>query len=339
MNGSAVLKTVIGQLLLFAVFPAAFAAEIDSVTLRPAGMDNATDELNTIFNQRIEQGVKNANARIMARDRIPPCDEQTLFTELRKAVFQSRTASLGLKGYALDRQMREQLGPYSLSLTLDDSIYSELNVLESFSVRLKALSDIVSLDGHLVGLDKIGHFFAEGWKYYEMIAFDGESPDSAIAWGEQQEQGKYGYTTTGVYSFADLTANFNGWLFWNKILLRYDDPLKSPLANIFSRPYVSCRLDVSESLRQWRFVRSWSYNHRFDFSDYIDGAWDEGNNCNSYKATVGQKVTRRMQETIPEYRCPLDVNACAEAAIKYRDFSDALLHPACLGYPTQLDTR
>ena len=63
-------------------------------------------------------------------------------------------------------------------------------------------------------------------------------------WGKKQEVGKFGYATTGIYSFSELAANFNGYRFWNTILLKKKDPLKGVIGNFFNRPYVGCSTQI-----------------------------------------------------------------------------------------------
>lgn len=321
----------------------AMAAEVDSVTPRKIELDNSLDALNEIFNQRIREGIANANPEFDGNgededfeyfadiDEASYCDEDELYTELRKAVYQSFTASWGLKGYDLDVQLRELLAKQSYSLLLNDSVYRDIDYIEGFSLNLKELSDVVNIDGHLVGLDKIGHFFAEGWRYFELTHFEDEAIEQALAWGKGQEVGKFGYSTTGIFSYADLTANFNGWRFWNRVLLDKDDPLKGVIANFFNRPYVSCRIQIIESIKRWTLVRAWEPGARFDLSDYIDGAWDEGNNCNSYADPVIEaKVMSRIEQVDPGFTCPHRPGQCVDAREKYGDYARYVLHPSCL---------
>ncbi len=305
----------------------AVAAEIDSITPRKVELDNAINAVNSIFNQRLAEGVDNANRRAVGQS----CNEQILYVELRKSIYQSYTASWGLKGYALDKQLRELLRKYSYSLSLNDSIYRDLDYLEAFSLNLKELSDLVNIDGHLIGLDKIGHFFAEGWRYFSLTSDEGYDLEGAISWGREQEKGKFGYATTGIYSFADLTANLNGWFFWNRVLLKNDNPLAGVFGTLFDRPYVSCDLQIWQSIRQQQLIHAWVYNHSFDFADYIDGAWDEGNNCNSYQdPIIEEKVESRIRRVAPKLSCPLAKESCLAARTKYGDYSRYLLHPVCL---------
>lgn len=328
-------KIIISMLLMsFWGLPGGFGAEIDSVTPRDLELANSLATLNTIFNQRLQEGVDKANGKqddFADMDREDFCDQELLYAELRKAIFQSFTASWGLKGYGLDKQLRSLLAGHSYSLALKDSIYRDISYVEGFSLNVKELSDVVRLNGHLVGLDKLGHFFAEGWHYFELSAYQEDNLDQALQWGREQEAGKFGYATTGIFSFADLAANLNGWRFWNKVLLKENDPLKGIIANFFSWPYVTCEIQIIASLKNKKIVRAWEYNSRFDLADYIDGAWDEGNNCNSYEdPDIAQKVTARIQAVRPDFSCPCRAEDCLAARQKYQQYAKDVLHPACL---------
>ncbi|NOQ89114.1 MAG: hypothetical protein GQ550_09340 [Gammaproteobacteria bacterium] len=320
------------------VFQISFAAEIDSVTPREIKLDNSITAINTIFNQRLLEGVEKANAYKDYIEDIDEyvdgdnfCDEEVLYTELRKAIYQSYTASWGLKGYDLDKQLRNLLSRQSYSLSLNDSIYRDIDYLEGFSLNLKELSDVVNINGHLIGLDKVGHFFAEGWQYFELTHYDKQNIEQALEWGKQQEAGKFGYSTTGIFSFSDLVANFNGWRFWNKVLLKENDPLKGVLANFFNRPYISCDIQIVASIKNKKIVKAWEYNTRFDLSDYIDGTWDEGNNCNSYDdPMIEEKVMSRIKAVDPGFSCPFRAEYCLESQGKYGHYAKHVLHPYCL---------
>lgn len=138
-------------------------------------------------------------------------------------------------------------------------------------------------------LDKIGHFFAEGWAYFERTRDEGESLAQAMQWGSRQEAGKLGYATTGIYSFADLTANFNGWRFWNEILQSEDDPLQGPTPGLLTGPYVACEFQLLDSLRYRKRIWAWKVRKSFDLADYVDGGaerqWQD-------------PVTRRTQQQL-----------------------------------------
>ena len=317
-----------------------FAAEIDSVTTRYIELENSREEINKIFNQRIAKGIRKANEKGISHrilgdlelyEEREYCEEEKLYAELKKSIFDSDTATWGLKGYQLDVQLRDLLSMKSYSLSLNDSIYRDIDYIEGISLNLKELSDVVNIDSSLVGLDKIGHFFAEGWQYFEMVEFEGKALHEALMWGMEKESGLFGYSTTGIFSFADLVANFNGMRFWNKVLLKQDDPLKGMIANLFNQPYVTCDIQIIESIKAREIVKAWEINAQFDIADYIDGSWDEGNNCNSYAdPVIEDKVGKRIRDVDEGFACPYHREVCSEARSKYKEFSKTLLHPYCL---------
>lgn len=141
----------------------------------------------------------------------------------------------------------------------------------------------------------------------------------------EQEEGMFGYKTTGVFSFSDLVADLDGGRFWNKVLLKQDDPLKGVVANFFNRPYALCDIQIMASIKNKKVIKAWELKSRFDLSGYIDGAWDEGNNCNSYEdAVIEEKVTLSIKNVDPDFSCPYITEHCLDAQDKY------VLHPACL---------
>ncbi len=331
-GGLVVLFAVVCLLLLNSVLS---ASEVDSVTTRGIFLEDSGADMDGLINKRIQQGIENANRRQDNYQRMDSdefCNEEILYDELRKSIFDSFTASFGLKGYSLDRQLREILKDKTYELPLNESIYRDINLEEGISLNLKELTGAARVNGYLIGLDKIGHFFSEGWEYFDRVHFEGETLDVALSWGEMREKGVYGFSTTGIFSYADLVANFNGYRFWNRVLKTEKDPISPFYKNLLERPYVRCKLQIIDSVRYRKPVRKWQIDSLFNISDYIDGSWDEGINCNRYKTSViAQKVQKRITEIAPDFHCPVEMDQCSEAQHRYGVFSLKLLHPACLG--------
>ncbi len=331
---------LITVLVLMSASVVAFAAEIDSVTTRNVELENSRTAINQIFNQRLKEGIDEANRKRISIHAVGDlelyregeyCDEQVLYRELRKAIFKSNSVTWGLKGYHLDIQLRSLLVRNSYSLPLNDSIYRDIDYIEGISLNLKQLSDVVHVEGNLIGVDKLGHFFAEGWRYFELMEYDNRSLSDVLAWGREKESGLFGYSTTGIFSYADLVANFNGMRFWNKVLLKHDDPLKGVIANLLERPYVTCDIQIIDSFKAGEIVRAWEFSVEFDIEDFIDGSWDEGNNCNSYAdPVIEEKVVKRIHDIDQNFTCPYQKEACTRARVKYGELSRNLLHPFCL---------
>ena len=333
-------KALLSILLLSCMQTFTLAAEIDSVTSRHVRLQNVVSEINSIINDRIAQAINKANADhflveefegIEVETRRPDCDVDDLYTSLRQSIFQSYIVGWGLKGYDIDLQFRELLTGKTYSLRLNDSIYRDIDYLEGFALNLKELSDVTNINGHVIGLDKLGHFFAEGWRYFEISQEEEGNFQQAMNWGKGMEDGLFGTTTTGIFSYADLVANFNGWRFWNRILLHESDPIMGFVGRLFDRAYVSCDVQIFESIKQRKVVRAWAINRRFDFGDYIDAAWDESINCNGYAdPLIEEKVKRRVSEVDVDFHCPVDAAACVKSKRRYGVYAPALLHPQCL---------
>lgn len=336
----------LATLIIFA--GSAQSAEIDSVTPRTVALEDGVDMLNKITNSRLQEGVEQANEKqlddIEATEPAAFCDEELLYDSLRKAIFQSRSSAVSsLKGYALDKQLRVMLDRFAYALPLELSIMKDWTYPDGYSVKLKGLSSIMNTSGHLIGIDKLGHFFAEGWSYFDRAYLDGEGIGEAMAWGAEKERGSFGYTTTGIFSYADLVANFGGMRFWNRILLKNPDPLRDSSETAFNKAYVKCEFKFIKTIaylhqHRWNFkkfklIKAWQIKRRFDLRDYLDGTWDEGVNCNAYASTdLEEKIANRIQQVDPGFKCPVKPLACLAAQDKYGRYAKKLLHPSCLGY-------
>ncbi len=83
------------------------------------------------------------------------------------------------------------------------------------------LSPTVRLFGTEFGTDKLDHLFQQGYKYYTIqrnAVATGQSRDDAVIkavkWGQMTERTYFGMLVSGVYSNADLYANYAGMKFY-----------------------------------------------------------------------------------------------------------------------------
>lgn len=118
---------------------------------------------------------------------------------------------------------------------------------------------VIRVGPRLVGLDKLGHFLGQGWFYereYEGLrvrdprATEAELLAGVRAYGHRLEVGYQGLAGTGVYSYADLAANCQGFQFYRSLL---DGPT----------PYIVA------TAGHYRVARA------FHILDYATDAWDE----------------------------------------------------------------
>jgi hypothetical protein len=132
-----------------------------------------------------------------------------------------------------------------------------------------------------IGADKLAHFFSEGWWYYKQWKKNWTDHTleklqrDMFQYGAKLELWIQGMKTSGVFSPADLEANYQGFVFYQQ-LCHGDEPL----------------------LR--RQEGRWQFSDRFDFRDYIYPKWDESWNPNVYS----KKRWKGVRSTMAGY-CPL----------------------------------
>ena len=203
------------------------SAEIDSLTGRSVLLADSSDALERRLDEALEAGVLRANQASAG------CDENALYRELRRAL------ATPFIGHVIAEALNEDGTLDRRRVRRVDSIYRDLDLLDNVSVHWKDLSAVVRVGDVLMGVDKLGHFVVEGWEYFEIARLDGKGIAAAMEWGERSERTYFGRFTTGVHSYADLVANFEGMRFWLHVLGRADDPLDTGWRS--RRPYVTCR--------------------------------------------------------------------------------------------------
>ena len=280
----------------------ALAAEIDSVTLRNVELRDSVERIDSLINGYVREGVERAN------ERSADCDKAELYKQIKRSI------AFPLIGQSVAEQLNAAADFDSRRVLFEDSIYRDLGLFDAISVHLKDLSGVIRLDDHLVGVDKIGHFLAQGWKYFEIAHLDEEGIEAAMRWGELTESTFYGFYTTGIYSYADLTVNFEGMRFWLRILGSEKDPLKK--GYFFNRPYVKC------SKRFWIGERRWRMKRKVRLDRYLGGVWDEGMNCSRYRsqeieALISHRIEERELIDGEDYTCPIEPSACVRARKRY----------------------
>ena len=136
-------------------------------------------------------------------------------------------------------------------------------------------------------------------------------------WEEKKNSEKkiFGQQTTGIKSYADLAANYDGFLFWNSIYASSD-------------PYFSC------TKGKWSKIRD------FNWSDYVSASWDEGINCSEYKSDGLKKTIQNQLDSLtkinsyrknkPKFTCPMSVSECSRMKTKYDELKKSLIGPDCI---------
>lgn len=296
------------------------SSEIDSYS-RFLHLRSATRHYDATINTWIAQAVYELN-----EDRVEcPRDAQEA-----KPVYNyfKREMASPFIGHSIAVHFDENLPENMISqVSLERSIYGTIEWLEGFSLNLKGLLGITKSGRNRIGVDKLGHFFVEGFGFFKRAYIRNEaSLKKAVEWGKFTERTYFGMTTTGVYSHADLVANYNGMRFWNQLFLFEKDPVSKHQYGYISKPMLSCKEGV------------WKLNSKFTLRKYIDRGWDESSNCNSYETEeIEDKVIKSAGFRLGHYQleksggriCPLVERSCSREIIKYGEFAKDLLHGSC----------
>ncbi|MDQ3130211.1 MAG: hypothetical protein M3Q99_05555 [Acidobacteriota bacterium] len=109
------------------------------------------------------------------------------------------------------------------------------SIFRIFPPNYLTISKTVNVYGSQFGTDKIAHFFQQGYAYYKKYnsalaagLTPDESAKKAVRWGKMTERTFYGTLVSGVYSNADLCANYVGMKFYQNLTrnIKIGDSLK-----------------------------------------------------------------------------------------------------------------
>ncbi|WP_372655595.1 hypothetical protein [Halobacteriovorax sp.] len=278
------------------------------------------------LDQKINSALRNAVAELNENEVVCPVDPVS--AEETYDIVKSHISSPFI-GHSIAVDIDESIPSNMIVKTeFDFSVYSSITWLEGVSLNLKGLLGVMNLDGRRVGVDKIGHFFVEGFGFFRRAYIKEEgSVESAVRWGKFTENSYFGLTTTGVYSNADLVANYNGMRFWNMLFLFSDDPaFKNKKTRYKLRPYLKCNNS------------KWKLNKRFGIRMFLDDSWDESLNCNYYdseriqEAVVHAEAIYLGRNKLIESEglvCPRVSRSCHYEKNKYGEFAKDILHESC----------
>jgi hypothetical protein len=131
-------------------------------------------------------------------------------------------------------------------------------------------SSTIKVHGHYIGTDKIGHFFAMGYYYYNVYqaarllgkTHEESLQKAADICGWTTENSFLGITSTAIYSNADLAANYLGLKFY----LNINQPVR-----------ILGKLEPALVVRDgdyWKVRDGLSQNEPL-FAKYVSAHWDE----------------------------------------------------------------
>lgn len=263
--------------VLLAVFPAVgHAFESDQVTTRLDPPDDAIAAANAHATSLLWQAAQRTN-------RLTGCalDDERTHDELARQVHRE----MGGRDYVPARGSQPPMGFGAYAAWMETGpldrhtyadrtdLYSDVTVLDSLILATFGPASTVSLGPWLVGTDKIDHFWIQGYDYFRRSR-EGREPGRAVDWGTRTERGLWGLRTTGVFSYADLAANYDGMRFYTGLL---------GASSVLQRGEHGCV----------ELVRP------FDWAEWIDWRYDEVLNPSLFREGLADALREGLDEQAP----------------------------------------
>ncbi len=294
--------------------PIACAFETDQLTNRQVVILDSNEQISAYVTGMIQEAIDDTTRKIAKRpDHWTPADVAHV---LRRQVSQENPFNYQHFGARIEVWLKKVLAPqgyghvpaingeianlYMYREEMYGSVMDEgpgggmsiasfiLNLAEAMSGTVVAPTFVVG--GARFGGDKLSHFFRLGYRYWKKSLKE-DSPEEGVAravrYGTRTEIGHLGFLTTGIFSYADLAANYAGFLFFSR--------LAAPAAECGN----GCHLAVRDDL-------SIAWNTPFLASDYVTVDWDEWLNRSIYNSGVSRAVRRYLGD--------YHENLCAEYA-------------------------
>ncbi|MBX7258477.1 MAG: hypothetical protein K1Y02_19090 [Candidatus Hydrogenedentes bacterium] len=255
------------------------AAETDQFLVWDVELRDSAPALNTYLNQETERFLAEENA-LHGAEHSAALVTQDLYLYLFRSILDSRLRHFVMTAPDIDRYPPSTI---SYPEHLEMSIYSA----KSFPFILPMARTIRIGDVYL-GIDKLSHFFGFGRRYfkrYVRLREEGYPEDVAmektVEWGMWYERYLVGNLTDGIYSYADLEANFQGMM----------------MARSFSEGPTPLLVRTGDK---------WTLARPIDIRDFVNPGFDESYNCSRFMGTRRSQVMHVLEsEVCPKRTAPL----------------------------------
>ena len=159
-----------------------------------------------------------------------------------------------------------------LPTTRRDAVFANVPLIRAQMARI-GLARTINVNGVYIGTDKIGHFISQGRKFYRRVQRHG-SEERAARLTAVWEGLIWGRLMSGIYSNADLVANYEGYRFFRGL---FHGDMVAGKGPIF-------RWQSGRPVRQ----------RTFTWADHVNPLWDEMLNP---AATPHEDTVRRLRPT------------------------------------------
>jgi hypothetical protein len=244
---------------------AAFAYETDQYTNRSDPIADSTEVLSEKVNETIGQIVAEWKK---GHDEIAFVD--AFYRELGGLHWVDRLERWAMKSPEVDKL---EVGRY-------ESVFADQPLWASRVTKLFGTGKTIRVNDQLIGSDKIGHFISQGRKFYKRyLVF--ESEEMAAERSAYTERAIFGQMSNGIYSNADLVANYEGHRFFRSL---FEDGI------IPGKP----------AILRWE-NNGWVVQREFDWADHVNEYWDEALNVNHFDAGLYKYMHDTFVGMCPQY--------------------------------------
>ena len=242
------------------------ALETDQYMTWEIKLSDSSKPLNDFINEGIEKKLSEINLKRKNYS----CEEMTLkLLKFNKIRFSLLTR---IENFVWDSDLFDKYPKTKNKIgVVNKSIYKDIWLfkVKIFGINLQA-------NGVYFGIDKLSHFIDVGRSYYKIYnkhLKKGRSKEfalrKAVRRGIVQEKTYYGVWVSGIFSFADLEANYQGLEFARTFC---EGP--NPLLKKVSR-------------------KKWALTRKIDIKPFITPGWDESYNIN--------RMTKRRMKKVRKY--------------------------------------
>lgn len=249
------MKTLFFCLLFGFNFPL-FAVETDQFLSWGVELEDSTEKINQFINQTVARALSKVNESKKSFT----CEDVAykVMTEIKGPYKISAISIFAGNNPEIDRYPKNEI--------VSDSEYEKLSIHHRSIYRnyFVKLARTIKINGVHTGTDKLGHMFLIGRAYYKSYLekkdrFSDEEFifEEIIKGGVTGEYYLLGYIVSGVFSFGDLEANFQGLQLAKRLCQGQNSYLA--LSN-----------------------KKWIQKQKIDLKEYVNAYYDESYNTSAY---------------------------------------------------------
>ena len=205
------------------------------------------------INQFILDQIEEALVKINRKKNSVSCEEASLI--IAKEFTTYPPFKMILEDWLVDNLNSDEIYPQDMNY-IDQSIYQ--NTYGSI-LKWIPLSPNIQVNGYYFGTDKLSHFTSTARRYFDHYLnemkkgkTEQEAQESSIFFGLKNEFTILGIQTVGVFSYADVEANYQGLLFYKKMCM-----------------------DSSDTYLKFSKKDGWTLQKTPDIRQFVSPYWDE----------------------------------------------------------------